>query len=89
MLFYILLQVDNGYDVVNYMVIDLIYGMLDDFDELVVQVKVCGICIILDMVFNYIFIQYVWFCEVLNKEGLYCQFYIWCDGMLDVCLNNW
>lgn len=89
MLFYVLLQVDNGYDVVNYIVIDFFYGIMVDFDVLVVEVKVCGICIVLDMVLNYMLIEYEWFCQLLNKESFYCQFYIWCDGELDVLLNNW
>lgn len=37
------------------------FGMMVDFEEFVVKLKVNGIGVMLDMVFNYILIEYEWF----------------------------
>ncbi len=87
--FYISPQVDNGYDVANYTVIDPSYGTLDDFDELVAEAHQRGIRIVLDMVFNHTSTQHAWFRESLNKASPYRQFYIWRDGTPEQLPNNW
>ncbi|MFO3904368.1 alpha,alpha-phosphotrehalase [Enterobacter hormaechei] len=87
--FYISPQVDNGYDVANYVSIDPAYGTLDDFDELVAQAHQRGIRIVLDMVFNHTSTQHAWFRESLNKESPYREFYIWRDGTPEQLPNNW
>ena len=87
--FYISPQVDNGYDVANYIAIDPAYGTLDDFDELVAGAHQRGIRIVLDMVFNHTSTQHAWFRESLNKESPYRQFYIWRDGTPEQLPNNW
>ena len=87
--FYISPQVDNGYDVADYMSVDPAYGTLADFDELVAQAKARGIRIILDMVFNHTSTQHPWFREALDKDSPYRQFYLWRDGTPDSLPNNW
>ena len=87
--FYISPQVDNGYDVANYIAIDPAYGTLDDFDELVAGAHQRGIRIVLDMVFNHTSTQHARFRESLNKESPYRQFYIWRDGTPEQLPNNW
>ncbi len=87
--FYISPQVDNGYDVANYISIDPAYGTLDDFDELVAEAHKRGIRIVLDMVFNHTSTQHAWFRESLNKESPYREFYIWRDGTPEQLPNNW
>ena len=81
--FYISPQVDNGYDVADYLSVDPAYGTLEDFDELVAQAKARGIRIILDMVFNHTSTQHAWFREALDKDSPYRQFYLWRDGTPD------
>lgn len=87
--FYISPQVDNGYDVANYVSIDPAYGTLDDFDQLVAEAHQRGIRIVLDMVFNHTSTQHAWFRESLNKESPYREFYIWRDGTPEQLPNNW
>jgi len=87
--FYISPQVDNGYDVANYVSIDPAYGTLDDFDALVAAAHQRGIRIVLDMVFNHTSTQHAWFRESLNKESPYREFYIWRDGTPEQLPNNW
>ncbi|MEB6379659.1 alpha,alpha-phosphotrehalase [Leclercia adecarboxylata] len=87
--FYISPQVDNGYDVANYVSIDPAYGTLDDFDALVAEAHKRGIRIVLDMVFNHTSTQHPWFREALNKASPYREFYIWRDGTPEQAPNNW
>lgn len=76
LLIYVLLGDDNGYDISDYQVIDLIFGMLDEVDFLIVEVYCCGICIVMDLVVNYIFDEYLWFVElVLLFDLLKCDWY--------------
>jgi len=87
--FYISPQVDNGYDVANYLAIDPTYGTLDDFDRLVEEAHKRGIRIILDMVFNHTSTQHDWFHQSVRPNSPYRQFYIWRDGTPDVAPTNW
>lgn len=50
-----------GYDVMDYYVIELDYGIMEDFEVLLDVVYDWGIKIIIDFVMNYIFNQYFWF----------------------------
>lgn len=52
--FFKFLMKDFGYDVSDYCDVDLMFGMLVDFDELFDKVYVCGICIMIDFVLLYI-----------------------------------
>ncbi len=78
--FYISPQVDNGYDVANYIAIDPAYGTLTDFDNLVEQAHKRGLRVILDMVFNHSSTQHHWFHEALDRESPYRSYYIWRDA---------
>lgn len=78
--FYISPQVDNGYDVANYIAIDPAYGTLADFDNLVEQAHKRGLRVILDMVFNHSSTQHHWFHEALDRESPYRSYYIWRDA---------
>ena len=87
--FYLSPQVDNGYDVANYIAIDPGYGTLNDFDNLVEETHRRGMRIVLDMVFNHSSTQHHWFHEALNKESPYRSYYIWRDGTPAGPPNNW
>lgn len=60
-LMYLLLMVDNGYDILDYYGIFSDFGIMVDFDEFIEEVKKWNIKVILDLVVNYIFDEYVWF----------------------------
>ncbi len=87
--FYISPQVDNGYDVANYIAIDPSYGTLNDFDNLVEETHRRGMRIVLDMVFNHSSTQHHWFHEALDRESPYRSYYIWRDGSPAEPPNNW
>lgn len=56
------------------------FGMMEELEELIEEVKKRSICIVMDLVVNYILDEYLWFIEVCkNKENFYCDYYIWCD----------
>ncbi|WP_437613423.1 alpha,alpha-phosphotrehalase [Erwinia sp. V71] len=78
--FYISPQVDNGYDVANYIAIDPAYGTMTDFDNLVEQAHKRGLRVILDQVFNHSSTQHHWFHEALDRESPYRSYYIWRDA---------
>lgn len=63
LLFFILLMKDFGYDVLDYCDVDLMFGILVDFDVVIEIVYVFGVWVMIDFVLLYIFDQYVWFGE--------------------------
>lgn len=66
-----------GYDVIDYEVINLQYGIMVDFEYLLVEVYKCGIKVIIDLVINYISNEYLWFCVVQDLYDLYYDWYSW------------
>lgn len=49
------------------------------------EVKKCDICIIMDLVVNYILDEYVWFVEVCeNFDSFEWDYYIWWDEFNDL-----
>lgn len=89
--FYKFLMVDFGYDVLDFCDVDLIFGMLDDFDVLMVCVYVFGLKVIIDQVYFYVLDQYEWF----QVSRLLCDndkvdWFVWVDVKLDGLLFiNW
>lgn len=87
--FYVSPQVDNGYDVADYLAIDPVYGTMSDFDNLVAAAHQRGIRIILDMVFNHTSTEHAWFRAAENPQDSHRDFYIWRDGTPDTPPNGW
>jgi len=56
-------QVDNGYDVSDYQSIDPIFGMMEDFDQLIDVLHERGIKLIMDLVVNHTSDRHPWFIE--------------------------
>lgn len=81
LLFYLLLCCDDGYDIVDYCDVYFDYGMLVDVWCFICEVYVCGICVIVEFVINYMLDQYLWFqCVCCVKLGfMYCDYYVWFD----------
>jgi alpha-glucosidase len=76
---------DFGYDVADYCGIDRIFGTMEDFDRLLVEVHRRGLRLILDFVPNHTSDQHPWFLEsrssLVNPKR---DWYIWRDRP-----NNW
>lgn len=82
-------QVDQGYDISNYRLIDPSYGSNEDFDELLEKANELGIKIILDFVPNHTSDKHEWFQKALNGDEEYKDFYIWRESNGDNPPNNW
>jgi len=84
-------QADFGYDVSDYCNIDLDYGTLEDFDQLVEESHRRGIKIVLDLVLNHSSDQHKWFQESRkNSTNSKADWYVWADQKPDGSPpNNW
>ena len=76
---------DFGYDVADYCGIDHIFGTMEDFDQLLVEVHRRGLRLILDFVPNHTSDQHPWFLESRSSRvNPKRNWYIWRDQP-----NNW
>lgn len=84
-------QVDNGYDVENYFMVDPSLGTMDDFENLVREVHARGMEIILDFVMNHTSDQHPWFKDAISDpHSLYRDYYLWQPAPQEGQLpNNW
>ena len=89
-------QVDFGYDISDYEVIDPQYGTMADFDRLVAEAKKHHIRILMDMVMNHSSDKHKWFLESRSsKTNPYRDWYVWHDGKGETATdkgevpNNW
>ncbi len=81
---------DNGYDVSNYCDVDSVYGIIDDFDSLVLAAHSRNIRVIIDMVFNHTASNHPWFLESRSdKTSDKRDYYIWRDENCGHEPNNW
>lgn len=87
---YVSPQKDNGYDIEDYYNIDPIFGTMDDFEELLIEVHNRGMKLIMDMVINHTSTQHIWFKEAKKGEdNPYHDFYIWKKTKDRKLPNNW
>ena len=84
-------QVDNGYDITDYRMIDPMFGTNDDMYALIHEAHAAGIKIIMDFVANHTSDQALWFQESRkSKTNFFSDFYIWKDPKPDGSEpNNW
>src|SRR3569833_3091802 len=76
---------DFGYDVADYCGIDPIFGTMEDFDRLLVEVHRRGLRLILDFVPNHTSDQHPWFVESRSsRDNPKRDWYLWRDKP-----NNW
>lgn len=79
-------QVDNGYDIDNYMKIDPIFGSMSDVERLIDEAHQRGMKVIFDFVLNHTSNQHAWFKEALrDKKSPYRDYYYFVDEKP----NNW
>ncbi|XP_045480247.1 maltase 1-like [Harmonia axyridis] len=82
-------QLDQGYDISNYYVIDPRFGTLDDLKSLITKAHELGIRVIMDFVPNHTSDQHEWFKASENRTEGYEDYYIWMDGTPEKPPNNW
>jgi oligo-1,6-glucosidase len=73
-------QIDNGYDISDYLDIDPIFGTMADMDRLIAEAKKHGFRIIMDLVVNHTSDQHEWFQKSRRREPGYEDYYIWKPG---------
>lgn len=75
-------MVDGGYDILNYIVIDKMFGIMEEFEEFFKEFYEKGFKIIMEFVLNYFLNKYFWFEESKKlKDNKFRDYYIWCDGI--------
>ena len=87
---YVSPQVDNGYDIADYLAIDPAYGTMEDFEALLAAAHARGIRIVMDIVVNHTSTEHAWFKSALgDKNSPYRDYYIWRDPVDGGVPNNW
>ncbi|GAA0134441.1 alpha,alpha-phosphotrehalase [Paenibacillus sp. YSY-4.3] len=88
---YVSPQNDNGYDVADYYNIDPAFGTMEDFDELVRELKRRDMHLMIDIVVNHSSTEHRWFQEAKSsRDNSYRDYYIWKDPAADGGPpNNW
>src|SRR4051812_47378029 len=82
---------DFGYDIADYCAIDPLFGTMEDFDELLAQVRRLGLRLLLDLVPNHTSSRHPWFLESrCSRNNPKRDWYIWRDPAPDGgAPNNW
>ena len=57
-------------------VLIVVFGTMEDFEEMVIEAKKLGIDVMLDMVFNHTSIEHKWFKKAMNGDEKYKNYYI-------------
>ena len=87
---YVSPQVDNGYDIADYLAIDPAYGTMSDFEALLAAAHGRDIRIVMDIVVNHTSTEHAWFKSALgDKNSPYRDYYIWKDPVEGGVPNNW
>ncbi len=87
---YVSPQVDNGYDIADYLNIDPAYGTMSDFEALLAAAHERDIRIVMDIVVNHTSTEHAWFKSALgDKHNPYRDYYIWKDPVDGGVPNNW
>ncbi|VVC30064.1 Glycoside hydrolase superfamily,Glycosyl hydrolase, family 13, catalytic domain [Cinara cedri] len=71
---------DMGYDVIDFKQINPLFGTMDDYNELISEMKKRNLHLITDIVPNHSSDQCEWFKKSIKREGNYSDYYIWHDA---------
>ena len=76
---------DNGYDIADYQAIAVIFGTMEDMNQLIAEAKKRDIRIIMDLVVNHTSDEHDWFVEACeNPDSPERDYYIWRDEPNDL-----
>lgn len=78
--FYVSPQNDNGYDVADYYNIDPNYGNMEDVENLIAEAKKRNIYLMMDMVFNHVSTEHIWFKKAMAGEEKYLNYFFFKQG---------
>lgn len=78
--FYVSPQNDNGYDVADYYNIDPSYGTMEDVENLIAEAKKRNIYLMMDMVFNHVSTEHIWFKKAMAGEEKYLNYFFFKKG---------
>ena len=78
--FYVSPQNDNGYDVADYYNIDPSYGTMEDVENLIAEAKKRNIYLMMDMVFNHVSTEHIWFKKAMAGEEKYLKYFFFKQG---------
>ncbi len=69
---------DNGYDIANYRKIMAEFGTMQDFDDLLAEMKLRGLKLVMDLVANHTSDEHFWFQESRkSRDNEYRDYYHW------------
>ncbi|KAF0766758.1 maltase 2-like, partial [Aphis craccivora] len=68
---------DMGYDVEDFYMIDPVFGTMDDFEELVREMKKRNLKLITELIPNHSSYECEWFQKSIKREGKYADYYVW------------
>ena len=78
--FYVSPQNDNGYDVADYYNIDPSYGTMEDVENLIAEAKKRNIYLMMDMLFNHVSTEHIWFKKAMAGEEKYLNYFFFKQG---------
>lgn len=81
--FYVSPQNDNGYDVADYYNIDPSYGTMEDVENLIAEAKKRNIYLMMDMVFNHVSTEHIWFKKAMAGEEKYLNYFFFKQGKVN------
>ncbi len=81
--FYVSPQNDNGYDVADYYNIDPSYGTMEDVENLIAEAKKHNIYLMMDMVFNHVSTEHIWFKKAMAGEEKYLNYFFFKQGKVN------
>ena len=88
--FYVSPQNDNGYDVADYYNIDPRYGTMEDVETLIAEAKKRNIFLMMDMVFNHVSTEHIWFKKAMEGDVKYQDYFFFKQGKSDgKAPTNW
>ncbi|XP_065205958.1 maltase 2-like [Planococcus citri] len=77
--FFLSPMIDAGYDVSNFTEIDPLFGTMEDFNELMSEMKRRGLKLMTDLVINHSSDEHPWFGKSVDRIYPYTNFYVWLD----------